>query len=150
MQNLVKKETLREDLEGILLTRYEETDDSLYTYSQNLNVRLQTLEEMKALIIALQEINKDIKNAKVSKDLKRIEIKVENCFCKSVVLTYVESGDYYREAFEQLGQAHLNARKLLLLWVEITPYIQGEILLLESLKNLLVKQDLNASHQRAC
>ena len=30
MQNLVKKEILREDLEGILLTRYEETDDSLY------------------------------------------------------------------------------------------------------------------------
>lgn len=55
---------------------------------------------MKALITALQGINKDIKNAKVSKDFKRIEIKVENCFCKSVVLTYVESNDYYREVFE--------------------------------------------------
>ena len=99
MQNLVKKETLREDLEGILLTRYEETDDSLY-YNQNLNVRLQTLEEMKALITALQEVNKDINNAKASKDFKRIEIKVENCFCKSVILTYVESSDYYRESFE--------------------------------------------------
>ena len=100
MQNLVKKETLREDLEGILLTRYEETDDSLYTYNQNLNVRLQTLEEMKALITALQEVDKDINNAKASNDFKRIEIKVENCFCKSVVLTYVESSDYYRESFE--------------------------------------------------
>lgn len=100
MQNLVKKETLREDLEGILLTRYEETDDSLYTYNQNLNVRLQTLEEMKALITALQEINKNIKNAKVSDNFKRIEIKVENCFCKSIILTYVESSDYYRESFE--------------------------------------------------
>lgn len=100
MQNLVKKETLREDLEGILLTRYEETDDSLYTYNQNLNVRLQTLEEMKALITALQEVDKDINNAKASKDFKRIEIKVENCFYKSVVLTYVESGSYYRESFE--------------------------------------------------
>lgn len=100
MNNLVKKETLREDLEGIFLTRYEETDDSLYTYNQNLNVRLQTLEGMKALITALQEVNKDIKNAKASKDFKRIEIKVENCFCKRVVLTYVESSDYYRESFE--------------------------------------------------
>lgn len=100
MNNLVKKEALREDLEGILLTRYEETDDSLYTYNQNLNVRLQTLEEMKALITALQEVNKDIKNAKVSKDFKRIEIKVESCFCKRVILTYVESSDYYRESFE--------------------------------------------------
>lgn len=100
MQNLVKKETLRKDLEGILLTRYEETDDSLYTYNQNLNIRLQTLEEMKALITSLQEVNKDIKNAKVSKDFKRIEIKVENCFCKSVILTYVESSDYYKETFE--------------------------------------------------
>ena len=76
MQNLAKKETLREDLEGILLTRYEETDDSFYTYNQNLNVRLQTLEEMKALITALQEVDKDINNAKASKDFKRIEIKV--------------------------------------------------------------------------
>lgn len=100
MSSLVKKKTLREDLEGILLTRYEETDDSLYTYNQNLNVRLQTLEEMKALITSLQEVNKDIKNAKVSKDFKRIEIKVENCFCKSVILTYVESSDYYKETFE--------------------------------------------------
>lgn len=100
MQNIVKKETLREDLEGILLTRYEETDDTLYTYNQNLNVRLQTLEEMKALISALKEIIKDIKNAKVSDDFKEIVIEVENCFCKSVVLTYVESSDYYRESFK--------------------------------------------------
>ena len=55
---------------------------------------------MKALITALQEVNKDINNAKASKDFKRIEIKVENCFCKGVVLTYVESSDYYRESFE--------------------------------------------------
>ncbi|EEO26016.1 hypothetical protein [Helicobacter winghamensis] len=100
MQNLIKKETLREDLEGILLTRYEEIDDTLFTYNQNLNVRLQTLEEMKALITALQEVNKDIKNAKVSDGFKKIEIEVENCFCKSVVLVYVESSDYYRESFK--------------------------------------------------
>ncbi len=100
MQNLVKKETLREDLEGILLTRYEETDDTLYTYHQNLNVRLQTLEKMKALISALKEIIQDIKNAKASDNFKRIVIEVKNCFCKNVVLTYVESSDYYRASFK--------------------------------------------------
>lgn len=99
MNNLVKKETLRADLEGILLARYEETDDSLYTHNKNLNVRLQTLEEMKALMIALKEVIKDIKNAKVSDDFKRIEIEVENCFCKSVILTYDEACDYYKASF---------------------------------------------------
>lgn len=95
-----KERNTKRRFRGNPLTRYEETDDSLYTYNQNLNIRLQTIEEMKALITALQEVNKDIKNAKVSKDFKRIEIKVENCFCKSVILTYVESSDYYKETFE--------------------------------------------------
>lgn len=97
---LVKKQTLRQDLEAILLTRYEETNDSLHIYNENLNIRLQTLEEMKALICALEQVNKDIKNAKVSNGFKTIAIKVKNCFCESVILTYMESGDYYIEAFK--------------------------------------------------
>lgn len=75
MQNLVKKETLREDLEGILLTRYEETDDSLYTYNQNLNVRLQTLEEMKALSLLCKKSIKTLRMQKLARILKELKLK---------------------------------------------------------------------------
>ncbi|PZT47173.1 hypothetical protein B6S12_10475 [Helicobacter valdiviensis] len=85
-------ETLKENLENTLRYWYEITNDELFT--ESLDARLESLEEMKALILAIKTIKSETFNPK---NLNIITIKTEAKL--DVVLEYNKNEDLYDLAF---------------------------------------------------
>lgn len=85
-------ETLKENLENTLRYWYEITNDELFT--ESLDARLESLEEMKALILAIKTIKSEKFNPK---NLDIITIKTEAKL--DVVLEYNKNEDLYDLAF---------------------------------------------------